>query len=112
MIILYSLLMLLVPTALGFILWQCYRAHRLLKIESELRLKQLRRFSRHLRIQRQSMQDLHTQVNQLKLPLPAGQTWWVLNAIFKVMKVRQMRNMAFLSVPHAAPRNTTPMLNS
>jgi|GEM_PF-3450146 len=111
MIILYILLLLLIPTALGLLLWQCYRADRLLKVESELRLKQLRKFSRHLRIQRQSMEQLHIEVNQMKLPLPGGQTWWLLNAIFKVMKVRQMRNMAFLSVPHAAPRATAPLLN-
>jgi len=111
MIILYTLLLLLIPTALGLLLWQCYRAERLLKVESEFRLKQLRRFSRHLRIQRHAMEQLHIEVNQMKLPLPGGQTWWLLNAIFKVMKVRQMRNMAFLSVPHAAPRTTVSLLN-
>jgi hypothetical protein len=110
MIILYTLLFLLVPTVLGLLLWQCFRAEKLLNAQKEMRLIQMRQLARQLRAQRQEVEQLHADVNHFQLPLPNGQIWWVLNALFKAFKVRQLRKLGSFNVSQSAPR-TTALLN-
>jgi hypothetical protein len=98
MIILYSVIFLLVPIALGLLLWQCFRAETFLKAQKDLRLIQLRQISRQLRAQRQDIELLHADMAHFKLPLPAGKVWWLLDAIFKAFKVKQLRKMGTFNV--------------
>jgi hypothetical protein len=98
MIIVYSLLFLLVPIALGVLLWQSFRLEKRLNAEKDVRLLQLRQLARQLRAQRQEIEQLHADVSRFQLPLPTGKAWWLLNALFKALKISQLRKIPAINV--------------